>query len=81
MADDHQGLVCMEPLQIEQRVDDPILDLSPALASGNGCDAAAVAPHLPTLILANLVGRQSGPLAEIELDHLLAILHRQGEPL
>src|SRR5215469_8039955 len=81
MADDHHAFARMEPMQIEQSVDDPILNLAPALAAGNGCNAAAVAPHLPPLILADLIGGQSSPLAKIELDHVLAILDRQSEPV
>src|SRR6516225_9419207 len=62
-------------------MDHAVLDLPPALATGDGGDAAAAAPNLPALVLADLVGRQSGPLAKIELDHILAVLHRQRQPL
>src|SRR6516162_39869 len=60
-------------------MDHPILHLPPALATRNGGDATAAAPRLPALVLADLIRRKPSPLAEIELDHVLAVLDRQGQ--
>src|SRR5262249_19853055 len=81
VADDHHVFVRVEPLQIKEGVDHAVLHLSPALATGYGRDAATAAPHLPAHVLADLISGQTRPVAEIELDHVVAILHRQGEPL
>src|SRR2546430_4195970 len=44
-------------------------------------DAAAAAPRQPARVFADLVECQSCPLAEIDLDYILAATHRQVEPL
>ncbi len=81
MAHDHHAPARMHLLQIEQGVDDAVLDLAPTLASRNGGDAAVAVPHLPALVFADRIGGQSGPFAEIELDHVFAVVDRQSEPL
>src|SRR5438132_834518 len=61
VADDQHGRARMNPAQLEKRVDDPVLDLAPALASGNGGDAAVVSPQLPTPVVADRIECQPGP--------------------
>ena len=68
-------------MQIEQRSDDALLHLAPAFAAGHRGDAAGAAPHLPALVLADLVEGQSGPFAVVDFDHVLAVPDRQTEPL
>ena len=66
-------------MQIEQRADGPVLDLAHAFAPGYGGNAAAGSPQFPALVRPDLVEGQPGPLAEIQLDHVFAIAHRQIE--
>src|SRR6516225_3422749 len=55
--------------------------LTHALTARHGGDAAAIAPHLPALVRPDRIKGQTGPFAEIELEQILAILDRHGEPV
>lgn len=70
----------MRLAQLEQGFDGPLLDLAHAFAAGHGGDAAAGAPQLPPLVRPDGIKGQAGPLAEIELEHVVAVGDRQIQP-
>src|SRR5580693_1230497 len=81
VADDDHRPVSVRLAQLEQGPDGALLDLAHALAARDAGDAAAGAPQSPALVRPDGIKGQAGPLAEIELQYILAVLDRQIEPL
>jgi monoamine oxidase len=80
MADDHHGPLGVSPAQVEEGVDRALLNPAPAFPARYRGDAAAALPWHPAFVGPDLVKGQTGPFAEINLDHVFSDNDRPLQP-